>query len=120
MTVINSGLVSSASIEEILPSFKMTFDIEGSEHTVTDKDLNSEEAVLGYATAIFLTEGTNNQKVTFQTYSRGLNVNDIIKINLPDYKIPVDLTHDRFIIKEITTSYEGAKTVDNIVGVRYD
>lgn len=119
-TIINSSTVSSASIEEILPSYMITFNVDGAEHIVTDKDLNSEESANGYAIAMFLSEGMDNQKVTFQTYSRGLNINDIISIYLPEYKIPIDLTKNKFIIREINTSYVGAKTLDTIVGVRYD
>lgn len=118
MTTITSTTIEN--IEDILEPFEFIFNASGLEKSVTDKDLNSESAALGYATKEFLENGCNVQTVTFQTYARGLNVNDIISIILPQYKIPVDLSKHRFIITGITTEYNGAKTTDVIKGVRYD
>ena len=117
-TVINSEKVDS--IDELLPSFKFTFIENGKEQIVSDKDLNSQESAEGYANKQFLEEGMSKQTITFKTYSRGLNMNDIISIILPDYKIPIDLTKNRLIIKEIATEYIGAKTLDTIKAIRYD
>lgn len=119
-TVIKSTTVKSGSIEETLTPFRFTYNINGSTKSISDKDLNSIESATGYATKEFLLNGTDVQTVTFQTYARGLNVNDIISIILPEYKIPVNLTKNAFIVRKIVTLYVGAKALDTITGVRYD
>ena len=117
-TVIESELVDS--IEELLTPFQFVFIDGGENHSVSDKDLNSQEAALGYAKKEFLNNGMDIQSITFQTYARGLNVNDIISIVLPEYKIPIDLTKNRVIVTEIETQYIGAKALDTIKAIRYD
>ena len=117
-TVIESELVES--IEELLIPFQFVFIEDGTEHTVSDKDLNSQESALGYAKKEFLNNGMDIQTIIFQTYARGLNINDVVAIVLPNYKIPIDLTKNRVIVTEITTEYLGAKALDTITGIRYD
>lgn len=108
------------NIEETLVPFKFTFDENGLEQTISDKDLNSESACTGYARKEFMENGMDVQEVTFSTYSRGLNINDIVSIVLPDYNIPVNLSKNNFIVMDIVTSMVGAKMLDTIKGVRYD
>ena len=117
-TIINSEKVDN--IEELLPSFKFVFNEEGVEQIVSDKDLNSLEAAEGFANKEFLLNAHDMQTITFKTYARGLNINDVISIILPEYKIPIDRTKNRLIVTEISTEYVGAKTLDIIKGVRYD
>jgi len=120
LVTINSTTVDTATIEETLPSFKFTYNPEGLEKIVNDKDLNSEESALGYAKKEFLYSGTDNQTITFKTYARGLHLNSIITLSLPEYAIPIDLTKHRFIVTGVSTEVIGAKNVDMITGVRYD
>ena len=117
-TIINSEKVDS--IDELLPSFRFVFIEDGIEQNVSDKDINSHASAEGYAKAEFLRNGMDVQTVDFKTYSRGLNINDIISVILPEYKIPIDLTKNRLIVVEISTEYSGAKTFDSIKAIRYD
>ena len=103
-----------------MPSFKFIFNEDGIEQFVSDKDLNSQESAEGFALKEFLENGMSKQTITFKTYARGLDMNDIISIILPEYKIPIDLTKNRLIVKEVSTEYIGAKTLDTIKAVRYD
>lgn len=103
-----------------LPTFEITSGLSGVEMNISDKDLNSKEVALSYAVKMFLTKGMDTEQIIFKTYSRGLNINDIISIVLPEYRIPKDLTRNRLIVREIKVDYSGAKAVDVITGVRYD
>lgn len=103
-----------------IPSYVVVLDPDGTTQSVSDKDLNSEEAVEYYAIKEYLENGTDNETITFTTYSRGLDVNDIVSVMFPEYKIPRDLTKNRIIIRKVKVSYVGAKALDTITGVRYD
>lgn len=120
MEIITSTTVDSNTIEETLPSFRFVYNEDGLENTVTDKDLNSEEACIGYANREFLLNGTDIQTISFTTYARGLSLNGIVTIVLPEYNIPVDLSKNKFIVKEVQSDYIGSRSVDLIKGVRYD
>ena len=117
-TIINS--TNLESVTPLLPSFVFTFDADGETHTVSDKDLNSEEAVHSYAVKKFLTEGMDIQTIVVKSYPRVLNINDIISISLPEYKIPIDLSKHRFIVTSKIGEYKGGISTESITGVRYD
>ncbi len=116
--VIDSQKVDK--IEELLPSFRFVFNANGVLENVSDKDLNSLEAAKGYSNRQFLISGNDVQTTVCKTFSRGLRMNDIIQILLPEYKIPIDMTKNLFIVRKVVTEYSGAKTFDTITGVRYD
>lgn len=103
-----------------LKTFIITSGHEGAEFSVSDKDLNSIEVARGYAIKMLLTRDMDIQTITFKTYSRGLDINDIVSIVLPEYNIPNDITKNRIIVTEVATEYVGAKALDTIKGIRYD
>ncbi len=117
-TIINSEKVDS--IEELLPSFRFIYNSDGITKSISDKDLNSKESAEGHAKKLFLEMGNDIESVTVKTYSRGLRLNDVISVMLPEYKIPKDLTKNKFIVRKVITEYKGATTYDTIIGVRYD
>ena len=117
-TIVTSSKIEQ--IEELLPSFRFVFVKDSKEQSVSDKDLNSKEAAEGFAKKEFLKNGMDTQEITFKTYARGLNMNDVISIILPEYKIPIDLTKNRLIVRDVVSEYVGAKTLDTIKAIRYD
>ena len=72
------------------------------------------------AKAIFLSEGYINQTVEFTTYYTDLELNDIIAIYAPTYRVPRELNKDRFIIQNIKHYFKDGYLKSKITAIRYD
>lgn len=117
MTIINSSETSSNALAL---SFKVVFDETGTAKNIDDDLINSQVAATFAARKMFLKEAYAKQEVSFEAPASGLDINDIIIVSAPEFKIPNNLIKNRFIIKEITTRLSGALALDIIKAVRYD
>jgi len=100
-----------------------TFTLEGANGDVKEilsPLLTTEESAKNRAIAELLEYGTLKQEVEFTTYFTDLKVNDIISIYAPKYRIPKDLTKDRFIVKSVTHNFADGYAKTTIKAVRYD
>jgi len=98
------------------------FEIErdGSVKTIKDDFITDENTAQLRAIAEFLEYGYNKQVVEFETYFVDVNINDIIKVYAPSYRVPVELNKDRFIVKNVKHYFKNSEIRTRIKAVRYD
>lgn len=115
--------VKSTAIADTIKPFEIDIEFSGinaQKKAITSDDILDEEIARIRAKAELLEFATDKQEVTFKTYYVHANINDIISISAPDYRIPKDLSSDRFLIKSIKSTFSGAKATTEIKAVRYD
>lgn len=80
-------------------------------------DLNT--AILK-ANALLLSKGSDKTEVDFSIPYHGLNLGDIIKLNVPSYPIPKYQGKDRFIVLSIRIKINKNSIIEQIKAKRYD
>ena len=116
-------LVKSQKIqnsETFLYSGVFSIDREGEEKEIFESYIANDSSAQLRAIAEFLENGYDKQEVEFETYFIDLDINDIISIYAPSYRIPAELNKDRFIVKSISHIYQEGKLKSKIKAVRYD
>jgi len=93
---------------------------EAKDKSIIEPLLNNEESAKLRAISEFLNSGFDKQVVEFETYFVDLKINDVIIISAPDFRVPKDLTKNKFIVKKITHYYKLAKLTTKIKAIRYD
>jgi len=72
------------------------------------------------AIAEFLENGYDKQIVEFETYFVDVNINDIISIYAPNFRVPAELNKNRFIVKNVKHYFKNSELKTRIKAVRYD
>ena len=116
---IKSNKITTETTDHI---YKGTFEIDrsGEPKEINESLLTDEASAMLRVTAEFLEYGYDKQEVEFTTYFIPLKINNIISISAPDYRIPKDLSKDRFIVKKVTHYFKDGVIKTKIKGVRYD
>ena len=115
--------LKSTTIQDAATSYELEVEFSGinaKKKSINSIDILNEDIARLRADAEFLEYATDRQEVTFRTYYMHANINDVISISAPDYRIPKDLSKDRFLIKSIKSTFVGAKATMEIKAVRYD
>ena len=102
--------------------YSAVFEIDrsGESKEINESYLVDETSAENRAKAEFLEYGYDKQIVEFETYFSDVNINDIISIYAPSYRIPAELNKDRFIVKSISHIYQAGQLKSKIKAVRYD
>ena len=102
--------------------YSAVFEIDrsGESKEINESFLVDETSAKNRAKAEFLEYGYDKQVVEFETYFSDININDIIVVYAPSYRIPAELNKDRFIVKSISHIYQEGKLKSKIKAVRYD
>ena len=87
---------------------------------INDERVLNETIAEKIARAEFLDNGYTNQVVEFTTDFTDLQINDIISIYAPTYRIPRELNKDRFIVKRVEHIFQDGFIKSRIKAVRYD
>ena len=95
-------------------------DIVGTSKTINDENVLDANIAILRGNAEFLEFGLDQQTVTFSTFYTHLGVGDIVKISAPSYRVPKELDKDRFIVESVKSTFQGAKALNEVKGVRYD
>lgn len=93
---------------------------DGKTKEINDSNITSEDIAQKRAIAEFLENGYDKQTVEFTTFFSPLKINNIIKISVPELRVPQDLSKDRFIIKNIKHSFGSGYMKTKIKAIRYD
>lgn len=97
-----------------------TIDPDGGVKEIHDARIINEEMADERGKAELLEHGYNKQVVEFTTILSHVNINDIIAISAPSFRVPRELNKNRFIVKSIEHSITPSSITTKITAVRYD
>jgi hypothetical protein len=115
--------VESKEIQETQTyGYSGSFEIDrtGTKKEIKDDFIIDDNIARERVKAEFLEYGYTKQVVEFTTYFMDMNINDIIKVYAPSYRIPSALNKDRFIVKSIKYYFDNGTLKTKIKAVRYD
>jgi len=115
-------IIKSNKIDISNNLYNNIYEIEkkGESKEINEPLISNETIANTRAVAEFLEYGYDKQTVEFTTYFAPLKINSIISIYAPDYRIPKDLTKDRFIVRKLTHLFKNGVVKTKVKAVRYD
>ena len=87
---------------------------------ISEPLLNTETLARLRAISEFIKQGMKKQTVTFTMFFVDLHINDILKLSVPERRIPRELNKDRFIVKKVTHNITSNSITTTLEVERYD
>ena len=95
-------------------------DPDGGVKKIHDARIINEQMADERGKAELLEHGYKKQVVEFTTILSHVNINDIIAISAPSFRVPKELNKNRFIVKSVEHSITPGSIITKISAVRYD
>ena len=103
-----------------LQQFSFSYGSNEDSLDITESLINNGATAKKRAITEFIQHGMKTQSITFTTYFIDLHINDIIKLTVPEKRIPRELNKDRFIVKKVTHNIGEDAITTTLKVERYD
>ena len=114
--------VNSKTVKDDDKFYSVTFtrDVEGVSKEIQEHRIINEDTARERAKAEFLENSYTRQNVTFTVSYADVEINDIISVYAPSFRVPSDLKKDKFIVKKVKHSVKDGALRTTIEALRYD
>ena len=114
--------INSKTMQDDNKFYSVTFtrDAEGVSKEIQEHRIINEDIARERAKAEFLEYSYTRQNVTFTVSYADIAINDIISVYAPSFRVPSNLSKDKFIVKKVKHSIKDGAVRTTIEAQRYD